>query len=307
MNPSMTAPAPAEEQQPIEPLRYQTWVLKVSIHCEGCKRKVKRILQAIEGVYMISIDSKQQKVTVTGNIEPEILIRKLMRTGKHAEMWPMSPGENERRPGSNRPKGGEDDSDSEDSDHGEEHPPPDQQYGVKFMLGDHRPSPGMMMQMGPPPGQALPPPANPGGGSGGKKKKKKKKKKKSGGGNPPGPGGAPGPAQGPGPAAGTQMVGHGLPACTGVQFQDPAGGPPMNHSYPPQGHYPYQPSHVPISTPVYTANYSAVQPARSHGSYYHHSAMQPYSYAYAEPDTYSGPADSFELINDENPNWCSVM
>lgn len=27
----------------------QTWVLKVSIHCEGCKKKVKKVLQSIEG------------------------------------------------------------------------------------------------------------------------------------------------------------------------------------------------------------------------------------------------------------------
>lgn len=27
----------------------QTWVLKVSIHCKGCQRKVKRVLQTIEG------------------------------------------------------------------------------------------------------------------------------------------------------------------------------------------------------------------------------------------------------------------
>lgn len=27
----------------------QKWVLRVSIHCEGCKRKVKKVLQSIEG------------------------------------------------------------------------------------------------------------------------------------------------------------------------------------------------------------------------------------------------------------------
>ncbi|CAD5192832.1 unnamed protein product, partial [Musa acuminata subsp. malaccensis] len=33
----------AAEEGP-EPLKYQTLALKVSTHCEGCKREVKRIL-----------------------------------------------------------------------------------------------------------------------------------------------------------------------------------------------------------------------------------------------------------------------
>ncbi|KAL2941013.1 Heavy metal-associated isoprenylated plant protein 35 [Bienertia sinuspersici] len=49
------------EQENSEPLKYKTWVLKVSIHCEGCKRKVKRILHSIEGVYTIDVDARQHK------------------------------------------------------------------------------------------------------------------------------------------------------------------------------------------------------------------------------------------------------
>lgn len=30
-------------------LFHQTWILKVSIHCEACKRKVKRVLKDVEG------------------------------------------------------------------------------------------------------------------------------------------------------------------------------------------------------------------------------------------------------------------
>ncbi|EXB74796.1 hypothetical protein L484_023540 [Morus notabilis] len=74
-----------EESQ--ESLKYQTWVLKVSIHCEGCKRKVKKVLQKIDGVYTTTIDSQQQRVTVTANVDVQILIKKLIKTGKHAEIW----------------------------------------------------------------------------------------------------------------------------------------------------------------------------------------------------------------------------
>ncbi|KAJ6848397.1 putative glycine-rich cell wall structural protein 1.0 [Iris pallida] len=79
--------ASTEEETP-EPLKYQTWVLRVSIHCEGCSKKVKKVLQGIDGVYKTTIDSQQQKVTVTGNVEAETLIKKLVKTGKHAELWP---------------------------------------------------------------------------------------------------------------------------------------------------------------------------------------------------------------------------
>ncbi|XP_015939785.1 heavy metal-associated isoprenylated plant protein 35 [Arachis duranensis] len=70
----------------------KTCVLKVSIHCEGCKKKVKKILQSIHGVDTIDVDLRQQKVVVTGNVDSDILIMKLInKTGKHAELWPQPP------------------------------------------------------------------------------------------------------------------------------------------------------------------------------------------------------------------------
>ncbi|KAE9609596.1 hypothetical protein Lal_00006452 [Lupinus albus] len=71
-----------------EPLKYETWSLKVSIHCDGCRRKVKKVLRSIDGVFTTTIDPQQQKVTVTGSVGVETLIRKLVKAGKHAEIWP---------------------------------------------------------------------------------------------------------------------------------------------------------------------------------------------------------------------------
>ncbi|XP_054804422.1 heavy metal-associated isoprenylated plant protein 36-like isoform X1 [Prosopis cineraria] len=82
------AAKPAEEDPPVEALKYQTWVLKVLIHCDGCKKKVKKVLQGIDGVYTIEVDSQQHKVTVTGNVDANTLIKKLARSGKLAELWP---------------------------------------------------------------------------------------------------------------------------------------------------------------------------------------------------------------------------
>ncbi|WCJ40284.1 Heavy metal transport/detoxification superfamily protein [Euphorbia peplus] len=62
--------------------------LKVSvICCDGCKRKVKKTLQGIEGVLKTEIDELQPKVTVLGNVDPNILIKRLLKAGKQAEIW----------------------------------------------------------------------------------------------------------------------------------------------------------------------------------------------------------------------------
>ncbi|VAH56222.1 unnamed protein product [Triticum turgidum subsp. durum] len=73
-------------------VKIQTHVLRVNIHCDGCKHKVKKLLQKIEGVYSVAIDVDNHKVTVTGSVDSETLIRKLTRGGKHAELWSHQKG-----------------------------------------------------------------------------------------------------------------------------------------------------------------------------------------------------------------------
>lgn len=68
-------------------LKIQTCVLRVNIHCDGCKQKVKKLLQKIDGVYNIAIDAEQGKVTVSGNVDPATLLKKLEKSGKHAVLW----------------------------------------------------------------------------------------------------------------------------------------------------------------------------------------------------------------------------
>ncbi|KAI3747391.1 hypothetical protein L6452_09847 [Arctium lappa] len=70
-------------------MKLQTCVLKVNIQCacDGCKQKIKKLLNKVDGVYKTSIDLEQGKVTVTGNADPAVLIKKLTKSGKHAELW----------------------------------------------------------------------------------------------------------------------------------------------------------------------------------------------------------------------------
>ncbi|KEH44131.1 putative heavy metal-associated domain, HMA [Medicago truncatula] len=76
-------------------LKIQTCVLKVNIHCDGCKQKVKKLLQRIEGVYQVQIDAEQQKVTVSGSVDAATLIKKLVRSGKYAELWSQKTNNNQ--------------------------------------------------------------------------------------------------------------------------------------------------------------------------------------------------------------------
>ncbi|KAG8382792.1 hypothetical protein BUALT_Bualt05G0114100 [Buddleja alternifolia] len=75
-------------------LKIQTCVLRVNIHCDGCKQKVKKLLQRIEGVYQVNIEAEQQKVTISGSVDSANLIKKLIKAGKHAELWSTKTNQN---------------------------------------------------------------------------------------------------------------------------------------------------------------------------------------------------------------------
>ncbi|KAI4364599.1 hypothetical protein MLD38_020670 [Melastoma candidum] len=70
-----------------EVMKMQTCVLRVNIHCHGCERKVMKLLRRTEGVYAAKVDAEQGMVTVTGNVDPGLLIWRLEKSGKHAELW----------------------------------------------------------------------------------------------------------------------------------------------------------------------------------------------------------------------------
>ncbi|KAK4770578.1 hypothetical protein SAY87_031110 [Trapa incisa] len=112
-----------------EILKIQTCVLKVNIHCDGCKQEVKKILQKIDGVFTTKIDSELGKVTVSGTVDPSLLIKKLAKSGKHAQIW----GSQQQKPNlnnqlknlqidpKNNSKGGQK---GHNINHNNNHPPP---------------------------------------------------------------------------------------------------------------------------------------------------------------------------------------
>ncbi|XP_054794156.1 copper transport protein CCH-like [Prosopis cineraria] len=65
----------------------QTVVLKVGMSCQGCAGAVRRVLGKMEGVESYDIDMKEQKVTVTGNVQPEAVLQTVSKTGKKTAFW----------------------------------------------------------------------------------------------------------------------------------------------------------------------------------------------------------------------------
>ncbi|KAL5561499.1 hypothetical protein UlMin_031246 [Ulmus minor] len=238
---------------PEEALKYQTWVLKVSIHCEGCKKKVKKVLQSIEGVYTTTIDSQQHKVTVTGNVDSEILIKKLLRSGKHAELWPVEKSEKKKSKSKNKQKDPKEHFDDQEGPHGDEQDLAqnaakigDAGNGGKEADeegGDSENDDGDKDEAGGEIGGG-----GGGGGAGGKKKKKKKKKKKGQSGNSPN-GGGENPMDAP--------AGMGPSPAEIPDFPPTMAAPPIQHAYPyPPSPYFQAPPPLPVSYGLsYTTNY----------------------------------------------------
>ncbi|OVA12689.1 Heavy metal-associated domain [Macleaya cordata] len=61
--------------------------LKVGMHCEECIKKIKKAIKKIEDIETYDFDIKLNKITVTGNITPEKVIRVLQKMGKTASPW----------------------------------------------------------------------------------------------------------------------------------------------------------------------------------------------------------------------------
>ncbi|KAL5982087.1 hypothetical protein ACLOJK_016156 [Asimina triloba] len=69
----------------------QTVELKVRMDCDGCELKIKKALSSMKGVQSVDIDRKQNKVSVTGYVTANKVMKKVQSTGKKAEPWPYVP------------------------------------------------------------------------------------------------------------------------------------------------------------------------------------------------------------------------
>ncbi|KAH6804270.1 Heavy metal transport/detoxification superfamily protein [Perilla frutescens var. frutescens] len=61
-------------------------VLKVSMHCNGCARKVEKHISKLEGVSSYQIDLETKMVVIRGDIVPFEVLESVSRV-KYVELW----------------------------------------------------------------------------------------------------------------------------------------------------------------------------------------------------------------------------
>ncbi|WRX12770.1 Heavy metal-associated domain, partial [Theobroma cacao] len=61
--------------------------LKVGLHCEECIKKILKAIKKIEDIETYNVDTKLNKVVVTGNVTRDEVIRVLQKIGKQANTW----------------------------------------------------------------------------------------------------------------------------------------------------------------------------------------------------------------------------
>lgn len=60
--------------------------IQVRMDCNGCVQKIRRALQTLQGIYDVYIDFPQQKVTVVGWVDPDLLMKAIKKAGKRAKL-----------------------------------------------------------------------------------------------------------------------------------------------------------------------------------------------------------------------------
>ncbi|KAF3334777.1 heavy metal-associated isoprenylated plant protein 26-like protein [Carex littledalei] len=65
-------------------------IVDICVHmdCQGCERKIRKALQKVEGVEQVEIDLERQKVTVTGWVDQNKVLKAVRKTGRKAVIWP---------------------------------------------------------------------------------------------------------------------------------------------------------------------------------------------------------------------------
>lgn len=254
------------------------------------------------GVFTTTIDPQQQKVTVTGNVGVEILIKKLAKAGKYAEVLPenLSGKEKDSNKGKKNKKSEQRDQEtvkkqnhSSAKNRGIENAEKckgENKSSNNTKKGDGSPEKS-------PAGGKLPETGNVGGG-GDSGKKKKMKKAESGGGS--------GTVTG---SNGLSLGCTGAPAHSGSEYQYPGqvvG--QVNLSPTRQQSYMYPETCYPPL--VQYATYNRLCPMGTMGGPSYYVPPLPYMCAGFDRDPYqfqSTPLIPFEIFSDENANGCFVM
>ncbi|KAF5179159.1 Heavy metal transport/detoxification superfamily protein [Thalictrum thalictroides] len=64
--------------------------LKVGMHCDQCIKKIMKAIKKIDDIETYDLNIEQNKITVTGNVTSEEVIKALQKIGKTASTWDES-------------------------------------------------------------------------------------------------------------------------------------------------------------------------------------------------------------------------
>ncbi|KAG9147859.1 hypothetical protein Leryth_003464, partial [Lithospermum erythrorhizon] len=65
----------------------QVVVLRVSLHCKGCEKKVRKHISRMQGVSSFNIDFAANKVTVVGEVTPSEVLASISKVKNNAKLW----------------------------------------------------------------------------------------------------------------------------------------------------------------------------------------------------------------------------
>ncbi|KAE8675910.1 Rev interacting-like family protein [Hibiscus syriacus] len=71
-------------------LKPKTVVLRVSMHCHGCARKVEKHISKMDGVSSYKVDLENKRVVVIGDVIPFEVLESVSKV-KNAELWTSDP------------------------------------------------------------------------------------------------------------------------------------------------------------------------------------------------------------------------
>ncbi|XP_073157575.1 heavy metal-associated isoprenylated plant protein 21-like [Henckelia pumila] len=69
----------------------QTVEIKVKMDCDGCERRVRNAVRNMRGVKSVEVNRTQNRVCVSGFVDPNKVLKRVKSTGKVAEFWPYIP------------------------------------------------------------------------------------------------------------------------------------------------------------------------------------------------------------------------
>ncbi|GKE61215.1 copper transport protein CCH-like protein, partial [Tanacetum coccineum] len=61
--------------------------LKVGLHCEECIKMILKAIKKLQDIETYDVDTRLNKVTVTGNVTNQQVMKVLQKIGKQATTW----------------------------------------------------------------------------------------------------------------------------------------------------------------------------------------------------------------------------